>query len=257
MTTETVVTITGQDLANGDSFVNLSSANDGAQIYPYLNFIFAQYGLDAADAKVIIQGSLDQQIWFDCDDITLATSTKVDTITAIAATAFAVAGDVTQDLINGKFLYASGNTTPANNGRFTIVGSNYKGRLTYSNISSGTFTVGHTITGSVSGATAKIAKQTSTLLFLTSLTGQFSGSDVITESVSGKTADVDTADAFTTIEVAETLTVEAPAGDLWLAESSQLAIIPQNTLFLYYRLAIQVNSVTKGFLDCVGIGKSY
>ena len=81
----------------------------------------------------------------------------------------------------------------ANLGMFTDT----KGTLNYDNLAGGPFTVGETITGGTSGATAEVVDDTDPTLTLRQIAGTFLDDEAITGGTSAATADVNGVTTFT------------------------------------------------------------
>ena len=242
--------LSGYDAASGSTTASMS---EGFAQFPLFNFLFSSYGLDAADGDIKLQGSLDNNSWFDIDNVTLAQSTEYTIQQFVSTTVMVITGNAVAKLLNNPHFYIAGSTT--NDGLKTASATQLQTRIVYSSLV-GVFVVGETVTGSVSAATGIIVVNGAGVMRVRSVTGTFGNTDVITGGTSAATADVDSNSIVTQITTTG-LTVEAVAGQIWEGAQSTMPIPQDDTAWIYYRLAFTANSVTEGFVDAYGVAKNY
>ncbi len=223
-----------------------------AQNYSTLNFQAAVYGTDQADGTIKYQGSIDNLSWTTINTVTFAVGTTYVLISFPSTTQVVLTGNAVAALAANPTFYISGSST--NDGRKTASATELQTLMTYSSLI-GVFTIGETVTGSISGATGVVVFKTGTAsLRVNAVTGVFDAADSLTGGTSGATADVDVATIVTQVTTTG-ITVEAVAGSAW--SGAQTGQVLSSTAYLYYRAVIAKGTNTKGFVDCIGVGKAY
>lgn len=242
----------GYDTSGGDyAAPNFPSV---AIDYPQFNFQFSGYGLDAADGDVKIQGSLDNLIWTDINNVTLTQSTNFTIVEFVSTTELIVDGDSVTGLTNNPEFYIDGST--GNDGLYEASATDLQTLVTYSTLV-GTFDVGEVVDFVGSGAQGVIVFDDGVgEMRVNAVTGTPAATDTLLGADSGATADVDTVTTVTSITTTG-LTVEAAAGEIWEGSQVLLAIPEADTTWIYYRPVFTANSVTAGFINGFGIGKVY
>lgn len=248
------VTFTGfsaYNMASGNTSV---AAPDSLPQLPYFNIQYSVFGLDAADATATFQGSLDNSAWVDIASKTLTQPNAFVINTLPSTTEVVVTGNATAEIAANPMFYIDGSTS--NDSRYTASSADLQTLLDYSNLV-GVFTIGETVTAAPSGATGVVVFKTGTAsLRVNAVTGTFTNADTLAGGTSLATADVDTATVVTSIATTG-LTAEAAAGNVWAAKQFNEVIDTNDTIWNYYRIYVDVNSVTEGFLFSSGIGKTY
>lgn len=245
--------LSGYDVSNGSSTTALPSP---FKKFQFVSLQFENYGFDAADATATLQGSFDNLIWTNVlAGVTFGASIDYAVDIFALSTGVIVAGNATANLVDGQTFYIVGSIT--NDGRRVIVSSVLLKKITYINLMGGSLNVGDTITADNGNTGTIIAKSGGSLIYVSPIVGNFGASASFTDDQTGATADINALADVTSITTAETNTVEAGAGDVFVAATKIIIGLTTQTAFLYYRVSFVVNSVTTGFIDANAFAKTY